>query len=106
MNTLSAEAKDVLVRAYTELGGFEAFMKWIKSSKDCKREFYSKMWIKLLPMHINVQSHKDVVYRTYEELNIAFANKGVSLEAIENLKRLDADRPPRPPKLIEHDPKR
>jgi hypothetical protein len=68
--------------------------------------FYSKMWIKLLPMHVKVESHKDVVYRTYEQLNIAFANKGISLEAIEQLKRMDITRPPRPPKLIEHDPKR
>jgi hypothetical protein len=49
---------------------------------------------------------KDVVYRSYEELSVAFANKGISLEAIEQLKRLNITRPPRPPKLIEHDPKR
>jgi hypothetical protein len=62
------------------------FLKWIKSKPYREDLFYSKMWIKLLPMHINVQSHKDVVYRSYEELSVAFANKGISLEAIEQLK--------------------
>ena len=94
-NVLSAEAKDVLVRAYTEIGGFENFVKWITSTPERMDTFYSKMWIRLLPMNIKAESHKDVVYKTYHELSVAFANKGVSLESIEKLKRLDlmAERP-------------
>jgi hypothetical protein len=74
-------------------------------SKAREDMFYSKMMIKLLPMKINVESHKDVVYKSYHELSVAFANKCLSLEAIEKLKRLDlqAERPKR--KMIEHDPK-
>jgi hypothetical protein len=94
-NVLSAEAKDVLVRAYTERGGFERFLKWIDSKPYREDLFYSKMWIRLLPMHINVQSHKDVVYRSYHELSIALADKGLSLDSIQKLKQIDvkAERP-------------
>jgi hypothetical protein len=94
-NVLSAEAKDILVRAYTERGGFKKFLEWIDSTPEREDIFYSKMWIRLLPMNTKVESHKNVVYRTYEELRVAYADKGVSLEAIEKLKRLDlkAERP-------------
>jgi hypothetical protein len=105
-NKLTAEFKDVLVRAYNERGGFEKFLKWIGSSKEREDMFYSKMMIRLLPMKINVESHKDVVYRSYHELSVAFANKGLSLEAIEKLKKLDLQAVRPPPKMIEHDPKR
>jgi hypothetical protein len=94
-NALSAEAKDVLVRAYSEVGGFERLIKWINSTPDREDTWWSKMWIRLLPMNIKVESHKDVVYRSYHELSVAFADRGVSLESIEKLKQLDlkAERP-------------
>jgi hypothetical protein len=58
LNKLPAEAKDVLARAYTELGGFERFMQWIESEPEHLAHFYTKMWIKLLPMNIRVDSTK------------------------------------------------
>jgi len=42
-----------------------------------------------LPMHVNVEAREKIVYRSYQELSVAYANKGVSLEAIEKLKQLD-----------------
>jgi hypothetical protein len=105
-NVMSAEAKDILARAYTEIGGFEKFVEWIKSTPERLDTFYSKMWIRLLPMNTKGESHKEVVYRTYEELRVAFANKGLSLEAIEKLKKLDLHAVRPPPKQIEHDPNR
>jgi len=59
---LSAEAKDVLVRAYTEVGGFDRLVKWINSKPYREDTFWSKMWIRLLPMNLKVESHKNVVY--------------------------------------------
>ena len=38
------------------------------------------MWIKLLPMNIRPEGHKDVVYKSYEEVSIALADHGISLE--------------------------
>ena len=51
INKLPAEAKDVLARAYTELGGFDAFIDWINSDPENMTHFYTKMWIKLRPMN-------------------------------------------------------
>ena len=59
------------------------------SSPEREDTFYSKMWIRLLPMNIKGESHKDVVYKTYHELIVAFANRGISLDAIQKLKQLD-----------------
>jgi hypothetical protein len=53
------------------------------------------MWIRLLPMQVNVEARKDIVYRSYHELNIALANRGLSLDSIQKLKQIDvkAERP-------------
>jgi hypothetical protein len=67
VSKLPAEAKDLLARAYTELGGFEGFVKWCKSSDERLDWFYTRMWIKLLPMNIQVQSNKNIVYKSYHE---------------------------------------
>jgi hypothetical protein len=40
--------------------------------------FYTKMWIKLLPMSIHVDSTKNVVYKTYHEVSVALADHGIS----------------------------
>jgi hypothetical protein len=74
LNKLPAEAKDVLARAYTELGGFERFMQWIESEPEHLAHFYTKMWIKLLPMNIRVDSTKNVVYKSYHEVSVALAD--------------------------------
>jgi len=70
-------------------------VKWVNSKPYREDIFWSRMWIRLLPMTVNVAARKDVVYRTYQELSVAYANQGVSLEAIEKLKQLDlkAERP-------------
>ena len=39
-----------------------------------------------LPMHVNVEAREKIVYRSYQELSVAYANKGVSLEAIQKLR--------------------
>ena len=92
---MSAEAKDVLVRAYTEVGGFENFVEWIKSTPERLDTFYSKMWIKLLPMSIKVESNENVVYKSYHEVSVALANQGLSLETIEKLKQINLQPEPK-----------
>ncbi len=95
-NAIPAELKDILVRAYMHRGGFEKFCKWIDKCDANETLFYSKMWIRMLPMNITVESKKDVVYRSYHELAVAFQDQGVSLDSIEKLKQLDLQALPRP----------
>ena len=98
-NKMTAEVKEVLARCFEDVGGYDAFVKWVESSPERLDTFYSKMWIKLLPMNIRPdirpEGHKNVVYKSYEELSIAFADRGISLNSILKLKQLDlkAERP-------------
>jgi hypothetical protein len=95
LNKIPAEAKDVLARAYTALGGFQGFVDWCKSSDERLDYFYTKMWIKLLPMNIHVESNKNVVYKSYHEVSIALADHGISLDSIEKLKQIEFKPPER-----------
>ena len=92
-NKMTAEAKEMLARCFEDIGGYEAFVKWVKSSPERLDTFYSKMWIKLLPINIRPdirpEDHKNVVYKSYEELRTAFADRGISLEALIKLKQLE-----------------
>ena len=88
-NKMTAEVKEVLARCFEGVGGYDAFVRWVESSPERLDTFYSKMWIKLLPMNIRPEGHKDVVYKSYEEVSIALADHGISLDSIQKLKQLD-----------------
>lgn len=49
-NKRTAEVKDALLKAFDELGGVEALVKWGKQARN-RTEFY-KLWAKLLPTEI------------------------------------------------------
>jgi hypothetical protein len=85
----------VLARAYTELGGFERFMQWIESEPEHLAHFYTKMWIKLPPMNIHVESNKNIVYKSYHEVSVALADHGISLDSIQKLKQIEFKPPER-----------
>jgi hypothetical protein len=65
VNRLNAEVKDVLVRAYHDLGGFKAFMKWLREDQEHLDHFYQHMYMKLLPMQVNVDKTENVVYKSF-----------------------------------------
>ncbi len=85
----------MLARAYTELSGFDAFTQWLREDPENLTHFYTKMWIKLLPMNIHVDSTKNVVYQSYHEVSVALADHGISLDSIEKLKQLEFKPPER-----------
>jgi hypothetical protein len=55
----------------------------VESSDERLDYFYTKMWIKLLPMNIHVDSTKNVVYKSYHEVSVALADHGISLDSIQ-----------------------
>ena len=95
VNKLPAEANDVLARAYTTLGGFKRFVEWIEADPENLTHFYTKMWIKLLPMDIRVDKTENVVYKSYHEVSVALADHGISLDSIQKLKQLEFKPPER-----------
>ena len=42
-------------------------------------------------MNIKVGDHKNVTYKSYSELRVAFARHGISMEALEKLKQLELE---------------
>jgi len=56
------------------------------------------MYVRLLPVNLDIRTHKDVVYHTVAEINDAFGAAGMTLELIEQLSREEASQP----KVIEH----
>jgi hypothetical protein len=60
--------------------------------------FYTRMYIRLLPVNLDIRSHKDVVYHTVAEVNDRFGQAGMTLILIERLRKEERQQP----KLIEH----
>jgi hypothetical protein len=56
------------------------------------------MYIRLLPVNLDIRSHKDVVYHTVQDIEARFGEAGMSLELIERLRKRAQEQP----KLIEH----
>lgn len=83
----------MLARCFEELGGCEAFEKWVKSSPKRLDTFYTKIWIKLLPMNVGSEDHKNVPYPSIDEINAKFGKAGMSLELLEKLRKMETNKP-------------
>ncbi len=88
-NKMTAEVKDVIQRVFEALDGVDGLLAWAKKDDERLSMFYTKIWVKLLPMQLNVRPHKDVVYHTVQEVNEALGQRGLSLDTIERLKQID-----------------
>jgi hypothetical protein len=94
-NKMTAEVKEIVARCFEDIGGYEALVEWVKSSPARQGTFYTKMWMKLLPKNGRTEGqkedHKDVVYKSVKEVRAAFADRGLSLEALIRLKQLERE---------------
>jgi hypothetical protein len=61
----------------------------VEKSDENRGAFYTKMYIRLLPVKVAFKGHKNVVYETLADVRAAYAVRGVALESIEKLKRLE-----------------
>jgi hypothetical protein len=103
-NKTTRHLKDALIIAAEEMGdlsgikdlskegvekgkqGLVGYLKWV--GKTQPRSFMAVLG-RLLPMQVQVDAFAQTVYRSYHEVNVAFGNEGLSLEAIEKLKLID-----------------
>ncbi len=85
----TAEVKDTIQRVFDGLGGYEELLAWCLREPSNQSDFYKHIWVKLLPMQLNVKSHKDIVYRSVAEVDAALGERGLSLATIERLKQID-----------------
>jgi hypothetical protein len=80
------------------VGGLDGFIAWIKERPEHRFAFYTRIYPRLLPVNLDIRSHKDVVYHTVQDIQDRFGQVGMTLELIERLRRDEANQP----KIIEH----
>ena len=72
---LTAECKDMIATCFEQVGGLPGLVKWVQKS-DKNRAFYTRMYIRLMPVNVTVRDHKNVVYESLAEVRAAFAIHG------------------------------
>src|SRR6516165_6849966 len=76
-NKMSRECKEMIQGCFEALGGLEGLVAWAKSSDKRMDAFYTRMYVRLLPMTLDARSHKDVVYHTSAEVVDVFGSAGM-----------------------------
>jgi hypothetical protein len=95
---MSRECKEMIATTFESVGGLQDLIDWVRKSDENRAAFYTRMYIRLLPVDLDIRSHKDVVYHTIQDIQERFGQAGMSLGLIERLRREEAQQP----KLIEH----
>jgi hypothetical protein len=77
-NKLTLICREALATGFESLGGVEGLVEWA-SKNDANREaFYTKLWIKLLPVQVKLtEQNLDVVFTSYEALREELRRTGV-----------------------------
>ena len=88
-NKMSRECKDMINDCFHQVGGLQGLKAWVEKSDENRGAFYTKMYIRLLPVKVAFKGHKNAVYETLADVRAAYAVRGVALESIEKLKRLE-----------------
>lgn len=56
LNKGTQAAKDALMLAAEELGGYERIIEWAREDEQNERLFWSSMYMKLLPLQVNANA--------------------------------------------------
>jgi hypothetical protein len=97
-NVLNQQCKEMIASCFQNIGGLDGLEKW---AKDNRTAFYTRMYVRLLGVDINViqaDAHKKIVYETVEQVNERLGEKGLTLDMLRKLCEYEERRP----KLIEH----
>jgi len=97
-NKMSRECKEMIADCFEKMGGLDGLFAWATANDEHRTAFYTRMYVRLLPVSLDVRTHKDVVYPTVAEVNDRLGQAGMTLELLERLRREEQ----RQPKLIEH----
>jgi hypothetical protein len=66
--------------------GLVGYLRW---AAKCEPKSFISLLGRLLPTQAKVDTFAQTVYKSYHEVSTAFADRGLSLEAIEKLKQID-----------------
>jgi hypothetical protein len=97
-NKLSVQCKNMIATCFDSIGGKDGFETWAKNNRTA---FYTRMYVRLLGVDINIiqdDDHKKIAYETIEQVNERLGKQGLTLEMLLQLREYEEQRP----KLIEH----
>ena len=78
-NKMTAACREALQLAFEGIGGLPALIAWAKKNPT---EFYSKIWIKLLPLAVKPDQETPVIYETMEEVEAAIAERALPMKRL------------------------
>src|SRR5215471_10240056 len=64
-NRLNAQCKEMIATCFESIGGIEGLVAWAKKNRTA---FYTRMYIRLLPVNVKVRDHKNIVYESLAEV--------------------------------------
>jgi hypothetical protein len=65
-DALDRECKEMINDCFHKVGGLDGLVKWAQKSDEHLTAFYTRMYIRLLPINVTVKANKDAVYETLE----------------------------------------
>lgn len=51
-NKVTLAAKDAIAKAFDDMGGVEALVKWADGDPDSRKVFYAQIWPKIVPLTV------------------------------------------------------
>ncbi len=77
-NKTTARAKEAIELAAEGVGGVERLIAWINKSNDNETVFWSRIFIRLLPLQLHRRSETtvDVTYRSVEDVTVDMKERG------------------------------
>ena len=89
-NKITAECREAIQLAFEGIGGVEALTVWAKENRT---NFYTKVWVRLLPLTVKPDQNTVVTYKTVEEVEVAIAERALPLKRLTPLLlELEAER--------------
>jgi hypothetical protein len=79
-NKLTLICREAFATCFESIGGVEGLIKWAGKNVDTREAFYTKLWIKLLPVQVKLtEQNLDVVFTSYEALRDELRRTGVPI---------------------------
>jgi hypothetical protein len=87
---MTAECRQAIQMAFEGIGGVDTLVAWAKKNRT---QFYTKIWIKLLPLAVKPDQETPVIYETMEEVEAAIAERALPMARLHSLLlELEAER--------------
>jgi hypothetical protein len=92
-NKLTVICREAIASGFETLGGVEGLVAWAKADNNNLTAFYTRIWVKLLPIQIKLtEQNLDVVFHSYEAFSLLRRASVLPFLSWYRLRRLSAKR--------------